>query len=86
MSAVRRRRSSSKSEECEKSVQSSDWSLSEDKENMMGRDRTGEFQSALRSLQGRAQTRQGHPGPNFASQNRANRSLGQYSEFIIIAK
>ena len=63
-----------------------DWTTAyeDDKENM-ARDRTGEFHSALRSLQGRAQVRQ----PNsFNNQNQkiVNRNLDQYSDFMRIAR
>ena len=60
MSVARRRRGSSKSEDTPSatdiststsSISSGKFLLEENKENM-GRDRTGEFQSALRSLQG----------------------------------
>lgn len=90
MSATRRRRGSSKSEETEKllphssSGGTSTWIGTEDKENM-GRDRTAEFQSALRSLQGRQQ-RQLQPNPMGLSNNRINRNLEQYSEFMRVAK
>lgn len=60
------------------------WRDEEDKENNMGRDRTSEFQSALRSLQGRAQMRQ--PNALNITNNKVNRNLDQYSEFMRIAK
>ena len=63
------------------------------KENVRaGRDRTGEFQSALRSLQGKSQVRQGQgPGSQQAQFNRGvlaprNRNLQEYSEFMAIAR
>jgi hypothetical protein len=62
----------------------SSWTDEDNKENAMGRDRTSEFQSALRSLQGRAQTRQ--PNPMGISNSRTDRNLEQYSEFMKIAK
>jgi len=84
MSGARRRRGSSKSEDTEKLMTTADWTVEEEKENM-GRDRTGEFQSALRSLQGRAQVRQMQPNPMGINQ-KINRNLDQYSEFMRIAK
>jgi len=90
MSVPRRRRGSSKSEDTEqllpatKSTGNSSWGGVEDKENM-GRDRTAEFQSALRSLQGRQQVRQLQPNP-MTSANRMNRNLDQYTEFMRVAK
>jgi len=102
MNVARRRRGSSKSEdtaETEKlvattstttnnkyGVSSSSWSGDDDKENTMGRDRTAEFQSALRSLQGRAQTRQPNPMAMSNHSSRNDRSLQQYSEFMKVAK
>jgi len=87
MSVARRRRGSSKSEDTP--LLSTEWVSDfrdEDKENNMGRDRTGEFHSALRSLQGRAQTRQLQPGANGFNNNKTNRNLEQYSDFMRIAR
>jgi len=88
MSGARRRRGSSKSEDS--LLGTTEWvsNLSqgeEDKENM-GRDRTTEFQYALRSLQGRAQgQRQLQPGANgFGNRNQKN--LEQYAEFMRVAR
>lgn len=93
MSVPRRRRGSSKSEDTEKllptvtstsSTAGTSFRSGEDKENM-GRDRTSEFQSALRSLQGRQQ-RQLQPNPMALANHRVNRNLEQYSEFMRVAK
>lgn len=90
MSVPRRRRGSSKSEDTDKLLPTnpggSSWTSSvvEDKENM-GRDRTAEFQSALRSLQGRQQ-RQVQPNPMALANHKVNRNLEQYSEFMRVAK
>jgi syntaxin 5 len=86
MSVARRRRGSSKSED---TPLTTEWVTDygdEDKENNMGRDRTGEFHSALRSLQGRANTRQLQPGTNGFNNNKVNRNLEQYSDFMKIAR
>lgn len=90
MSVARRRRGSSKSED-DRAPGTTEWTslidsqsqFEDDKENM-GRDRTNEFQSALRALQGRPQVRPVQPGVNGA--NKINRNLDQYGEFMKIAK
>jgi hypothetical protein len=92
MSVARRRRGSSKSEE-DRAPGTTEWTalleshhatIDDDKENM-GRDRTNEFQSALRALQGRPQIRPVQPGVNGVN-NKINRNLDQYGEFMKIAK
>jgi hypothetical protein len=93
MSGVaRRRRGSSKSEDAETeklipSPASKSYTTlrrdDEDKENNMGRDRTSEFQSALRSMQGRVMRQ---PNPMNSSNHKVDRNLDQYSEFMRIAK
>lgn len=92
MSVARRRRGSSKSEDSPATTTISDSHpllYDDNKENsMMGRDRTTEFHSALRSLQGRAQVRQVQPGVNGLgfTNHKANRNLEQYAEFMKIAR
>ncbi len=88
MSVARRRRGSSKSEDTP--LVTSEWGASnsdiDDEKENMGRDRTGEFQSALRSLQGRASVRQLQPGANGLNSSRVNKNLDQYAEFMRIAR
>jgi len=84
MSATRRRRSTSQSEE---TPLATGWATFNDdyKENM-GRDRTSEFQSALKSLQNRAQVPRMHPNVGNFQNKAINHNVQQYAEFMQTAK